>query len=433
MSTSRTVLAAQRRMMATQGTQYEAVVVGGGPAGITVVGNLLERKLSPILWVDDCFDGGRVNRLYREVPSNTKVKTFVDFAEAVAPFRRILSNMPSRSRWDEPSESDSVATDKNDKLSELRRLDQEKGCKLAFAADVCLTLTEGLKKTPGVIAQQGRLAEATLDENPSSPSQWAVQVSNQESSDTVTSARTKRLVLCTGASPTLEPLPVELERARPLELDTALSPTRLSQALSPERPTTVAVIGASHSAILVLMNLYQLASSSKPDLRIRWLTRHSLRYAEYMDGWILRDNTGLKGEAAEWARQHLQPETFKQSGVSNYISRVDYQSGDEEGTFEENLQGCNFYVQAIGYRPDPLPQLKTSSGKEITPYFDNERGTFTYVKESDCGSIGDLARLPGLYGGGIAFPERVVDPQGNVEHAVGFWKFMKFIKRVSPQ
>ncbi len=422
-------------MMSDQATQYEAVIVGGGPAGITVVGNLLERKLSPILWVDDCFDGGRVNRLYREVPSNTKVKTFVDFAEALTPFRRILGNMPSRSRWDEPSESDSVATSKNDKLSELRGLDQEKGCKLSFAADMCLALTEGLKTTPGVVAQQGRLEEATLDENSSSPAQWAVRVSNPESFEAVTSAGTKRLVLCTGASPTLEPLPLEphLISAQPLELDTALSPTRLSQALFPEGPTTVAVIGASHSAILVLMNLYHLASTSKPDLRIRWLTRHSLRYAEYMDGWILRDNTGLKGEAAEWARQHLEPETFKQSDVSNYVSRIDYQSGDEEGTFEENLQGCNFYVQAIGYRPDPLPKMKTSGGKEITPYFDNERGTFTYVKESEGGSMGDLARLPGLYGGGIAFPERVVDPQGNVEHAVGFWKFMKFIKRVSPQ
>lgn len=47
---------------------YEAVVVGAGPAGVTVVGNLLERKVEPILWVDDAFDGGRVNRAYREVP-----------------------------------------------------------------------------------------------------------------------------------------------------------------------------------------------------------------------------------------------------------------------------------------------------------------------------------------------------------------------------
>lgn len=48
--------------------KYAAVVVGAGPAGITVLGNLLERKLGPVLWVDDGFNGGRVNRSYREVP-----------------------------------------------------------------------------------------------------------------------------------------------------------------------------------------------------------------------------------------------------------------------------------------------------------------------------------------------------------------------------
>jgi cation diffusion facilitator CzcD-associated flavoprotein CzcO len=45
-----------------------AIVVGAGPAGIAVVGNLLEREIGRIAWVDPFFDGGRVNRRYREVP-----------------------------------------------------------------------------------------------------------------------------------------------------------------------------------------------------------------------------------------------------------------------------------------------------------------------------------------------------------------------------
>ncbi len=48
--------------------KYEAVVVGAGPAGLAAVGNLLEQKKSPILWVDDRFNGGRLDRYYREVP-----------------------------------------------------------------------------------------------------------------------------------------------------------------------------------------------------------------------------------------------------------------------------------------------------------------------------------------------------------------------------
>ena len=48
--------------------KYEAVVVGAGPAGVAVVGNLLEQKKAPILWVDHVFQGGRLNESYREVP-----------------------------------------------------------------------------------------------------------------------------------------------------------------------------------------------------------------------------------------------------------------------------------------------------------------------------------------------------------------------------
>ena len=32
------------------------------------VGNLLDEDVKPILWVDDKFGGGRLNRMYREVP-----------------------------------------------------------------------------------------------------------------------------------------------------------------------------------------------------------------------------------------------------------------------------------------------------------------------------------------------------------------------------
>ncbi|KAH9829520.1 Pyridine nucleotide-disulfide oxidoreductase [Teratosphaeria destructans] len=412
--------------------EYAAVVVGAGPAGVTVVGNLLERKFEPILWVDDGFDGGRVNRKYREVPSNTKVALFIDFATAVAPFRKIVSGVPSRSRWEEPSASDGVpVSGKDDKLQDLRSLDQGKGCQLSHAADMILMLTEGLKRTPGVVTQQGKVVEAVLDE---ASGKWDVEIdpSNASAQD-ITNARAKRVVLCTGSSPSTQPFPETAADAKPLDLDEALSPTKLSKLLSPLGPTTVSVIGASHSAILVLRNLYNLASSSKPDLKIRWFTRHALRYAEHMDGWILRDNTGLKGEVAVWAKQHLEPEVFPDSPVSQYIEAISYDKQKEQETFHERLPGSDFICQAIGYNRDPIPSLKTSSGKNITPHYDHEKGTFTYVKESDCGTIGNLAPLPGVYGAGIAWPERVEDPHGNVEYAVGFFKFMKYIKRVSPE
>ena len=165
----------------------------------------------------------------------------------------------------------------------------------------------------------------------------------------------------------------------------------------------------------------------------RWLTPHPLRYAVFMDGWILRDNTGLKGEAADWAKANLEPEVYEQSDVSKYIKRIDYKAGLEMDVFLENIPGSNFYVQAIGYNRDPIPTIKTSSGKELMPQFDHEKGSFNYVKESPDGKTQSIEPLPGMFGAGIAYPERVKDPHGNVEMAVGFFKFMKFVKRVSPE
>ncbi|KAK6439057.1 hypothetical protein LTR95_004740 [Oleoguttula sp. CCFEE 5521] len=415
----------QASVMDSPSQTYEAVVVGSGPAGITVVGNLLEQKLSPILWVDKSFSGGRINYAYREVPSNTKVGLFVDFATALAPFRRIVSSTPSRSRWDEPNESDGVAVSgKADKLQDLRSLEQGKGCDLSHAADMCLILTEGLRRTPGVVAQPGQVEGAVLDE---STQQWSVTLRDSaKSSGQSSTISAKRMVLCTGSSPNNSPLPVDIPGLYTLDLDCALSPTLLATVLSPIDSLTVAVIGASHSAILVLRNLYNLASTSKPNLRVKWFTRHPLRYAEFMDGWILRDNTGLKGEAATWAKQNLEPETMPDSDVAKYVKMIQYPSGTEKDVFEREMQGVEYYVQAIGYSRDPIPSLKTSSGRSIEPKYDHSSGGFTYDSKSE-------TKVPGLFGAGIAFPEKVTDPHGNVEYAVGFFKFMRYIKKVVPE
>ncbi|KAH0135786.1 hypothetical protein KCU86_g25381, partial [Aureobasidium melanogenum] len=157
----------------------------------------------------------------------------------------------------------------------LRGLPQDTGCDLGYAADMCLMLTEGLKNAPGVEARQGRVTEAILSET----NDWVVSVklSNGETSKAISS----RMILCTGSSPTNQQLPVEVADLSALDLDHALSPTLLAKAI-PNEPTTVAVIGASHSAVLVLINLYNLASTTHPDLRIKWFTRHPLRYAEFM-------------------------------------------------------------------------------------------------------------------------------------------------------
>lgn len=324
----------------------------------------------------------------------------MDFAEATEPFRKVLKDTPSPH-----------AVDK------IRELPQDRGCDLGYAADMCLMLTQGLKKTPGVEARQGSVTAASLDES----NGWTVEMKLGEGE--TSKAISSRLILCTGSSPKSQELPVKIPDVKPLELDYALSPTILAKEL-PKDPLTVGVIGASHSAVLVLINLFNLASSSHPDLRIKWFTRHPLRYAEFMDGWILRDNTGLKGAAAAWAKENLETDKFDSSPVSKFITKIEYKKNDEVEAYKEYLTGCQYYVQAIGYMRDPTPPLKKGAGSdavEISPNYIHETGGFNDAQ----GNV-----IPSLYGAGIAWPERVTDPHGNVEYAVGFWKFMKYIKRV---
>ncbi|KAA8642229.1 hypothetical protein EYZ11_009013 [Aspergillus tanneri] len=380
-----------------------AVVVGAGPAGLAVMGNLLEKQLGgKIAWVDPYFQGGRVNRKYREVPSNTKVSLFQAYATAVQPFRSVINSTRIPSAF-----------------STLAKLDQEKTCHLHHAADMLKGLSDGIVKMDQVYPCQGFVTAANLVENTSS---WTVRIMRQDSRDEI-EVVTPRLILCTGSSPTEVSIPVAGHDIQRLDLDVVLKPSDLASYLPRNVPHTVAVVGASHSAILALLNLVDLARSSHPHLRVKWFTRHPLRYAEYMDGWILRDNTGLKGLAADFARQQLEDEMLPQSEAGQFVTKVDCGRDQEAAQYERHLPSCSHLVQAIGFTRDPLPELSVN-GHALVPEYDSETGNF----HDHQGRV-----ISGLHGAGIAFPEQVTDPHGNVEHAVGFWKFMRFIKRACPQ
>lgn len=258
----------------------------------------------------------------------------------------------------------------------------------------------------------------------SNTSQWTIRIKGDDSSSEL-EIQTPRLILCTGSHPTNIAVPVPDLDIQPLDLDIVLKPSELAEILPSQDPSTVAVVGASHSAILALLNLIQLARSSHKNLHIKWFTRHPLRYAEYKDGWILRDNTGLKGLAADFARTQLEDDKLSTSQAGEVLTKIDCSGGParESAQYHQHLPGCSYIVQAVGFTRDPLPQL-VANGNPIAMEFDHETGKFH--------EQGDGPIIPGLYGAGIAFPERVVDPQGNVEYAVGFFKFMKFLKRVCP-
>lgn len=235
----------------------------------------------------------------------------------------------------------------------------------------------------------------------------------------MTNVSSDMLVLCTGSSPSSAPLPVKLKE---IGLDDALNPPLLSQMLNPAETMTFAVIGASHSAILVLRNLCNLASTSHPNLRVKWFTRHELRFAEQRDGWIYLDNTGLKGEAATWARENLEDNSLPSSPISKVLEKVKTTKESERKDYERVLPGCTHSVQAIGFHKNPVPLLSRGE-KALQVTHDNKRGGFTDANGHP---------VKGLYAAGIAWPEKITDPEGNTSMNVGMWKFMRYLRETVP-
>ena len=230
-------------------------------------------------------------------------------------------------------------------------------------------------------------------------------------------------MLCSGASPTSIPIRIPNLTISNVSLDTALTPSQLAQAIPNELNTNIAVIGGSHSAILVLMNLFNLSQTTHPKLRVTWFTRSSLLYAEYKDGWILYDNTGLKGQAADFARAQLEDDKLPYSPAGQVIQKVDTGSHEKQ-KYAQLLPTCSHIVHAVGFAPNTPPML-TRNGRPLGRIsYDHLTGDFVDEKGE---------QVKGLFGAGIAYPERVTDNAGNVEYSVGLWKFMKYLKRVVPQ
>lgn len=61
-----------------------------------------------------------------------------------------------------------------------------------------------------------------------------------------------------------------------------------------------------------------------------------------MDGWILRDNTGLKGLAADFARAQLEDDMLPTSPAGRVIEKIDCGGGEsrEAAQYRAELPSC---------------------------------------------------------------------------------------------
>ncbi len=336
--------------------RYSWAVIGAGPAGIAAVGRLLDHGVAgdEIAWIDPEFGAGDIGAKWRAVSSNTQVGLFLDYLNASPSFR--FAQAPA---------------------FELTRIDPQQTCPLGMLADPLVWISSQL--CDRVRPQRTTATELTLRDR-----RWTVHTEHAD----ITS---NNVILAIGSVPKkldhsgLEEIPVE----------TALDPERLGRlALD---GATVAVFGSSHSSMIALPNLLDT-----PVRKVINFYRSPLKYAVYLDDWILFDDTGLKGQAAGWARENIDgrwPQRLERCWVS----------GPE---FPERLQECSHVVYTVGFERRHLP---------VTPQY----GELEYDA-----SNGILA--PGLFGVGIAFPEYRANPLGSGEYRVGLYKFMQLLDAALP-
>ncbi len=335
---------------------YGWVIIGAGPAGIAAIGKLLDAGVphTAISWIDPEFTIGELGKKWYRVNGNTKVKTFINFFNACKSFNY-----------------------KNAPYFAVNQFDIEKSCRLINIVQPLKWITQQLKKQVNCI--NGRVCALSLQNQ-----HWHIELE-----DSVLIS--KQVILATGSYPKSlsHPLPE-------ISAEIALNDQLLeNQNLKHD---TVAVFGSSHSAIVVLENLMNTDVK-----KIINFYRHPLKYAIDMDDYILFDNTGLKGKAADWAKKHID------GACPDRIERVLCNSD----SMQEKLMECTKVIYAIGFEPN--------STITIHP--------FDYPLEYN-DTNGIIA--PGLFGFGIAYPNKVTDPLGNIEHAVGLWKFMQHINRCLP-
>lgn len=338
-------------------TCFQWAIVGAGPAGIAAVGQLLDKGIPPsaILWIDPYFKVGDLGQLWRQVSSNTSVKRFIDFLNAVDAFQ--------------------YDTTTDDFI--LNHLPPEDTCTLEHIVKPLEWITAKLKQQ--VCCQLTTVKSLSLTKR-----RWTL------TSDT-NQFTAYNVILATGSLPSS----LNYSGMHTIPFETAIDKKQLMAAIHPSH--TIGVFGSSHSAIMIVRHLVEAGIH-----QIINFYRSPCRYAIDMGEWILFDNTGLKGQTAAWAREHI-------DGILP-TNLLRYQTND--ANIARYLPQCQQVVYAVGFERRNSISIGDYQHASYNPH---------------TGIIG-----PGLFGFGIAYPQLKPDPFGSIETQVGLWKFMVYLEQVLP-
>ncbi|KAM3145491.1 hypothetical protein pb186bvf_002535 [Paramecium bursaria] len=361
---------------------FQACVIGAGPAGIISVCKLLERNIYPILWVDPKFDcGGLV--YYQDIPSNTKVRIQIDVVNGLGWIQQYRQECDPAQAFDGLNPEETSPLGNSYKMFAMIQniLDQNTKNKVIK-----------IKTVVEKIRFNGQKHEITLGDQQQFQSKY--------------------IFVCTGSQRNTyhsvqEDLFEEFENLEEIDLFKAMSSNECSNHYNEN--DTIAVFGNSHSGMLACMNFFL---NNKRPKKVVIYSRRPIIFAEYLpDGKIANDSTGLKGKVAEWTKKLLQthpdlPIEFIQC---------------ENNEYKQTLKNCTKVVIATGFQRIRLPKIELDGQLLL----DQRIG---YNEESNKIVYGQQ-EIKNMFGFGIAFPQKVLDVTGTYQLSVGFFKFLKTITK----
>ena len=400
--------------------RHRWIVIGGGPAGMTYLTQLLSHKVKPesILWIDKEFIGGAFHK-FEDVPGNTHVSTFINWA---------CSNSVMKSLSEDPS----------DPLNELRTLTPQKSCSLGTVHKVMLNYTNQLRKI--VPSKEGTISKLEFDTSNNFWKAIVAQNSNLKQNTNIGNngksdhqilfpideeiLTSTNVCIATGAIPLKHTnLHLGLQNKQEISLHNAFNLDYLKANLKPH--DVIGIIGGSHSAFVIM---YLINSLQIPNIKIVNFYKSEVRYAVYNKDFILYDNTGLKGEVAEWAKAILQ----KGEKPNFKFDRISVKAPEEQ--LSKEIQECTKFIYSHGFQRCSIPEiiypLKDAVGYEGSgKIYPNISSFMNYSNFNGNINVPHNTQgeetIKGLYGFGLAFPQKVITRVGELEYNVGLAKFAK--------
>lgn len=271
----------------------EWAIVGAGPAGIIVLGMLLDLGTDPksIIWIDPEFNVGRMGKYYSTVPGNAKTKIYIEFLQSCQTFQE--ANSPAAAK--------------------LFEMDQETEYPLGVIVEPLADISNYL--CTKVNCKKDNLCFLNFADDV-----WNVGTSKE-------CFTASHVILAIGAHPKR----LDYDCCDEIPLDLALNKENLKAQVSFN--DTVAVVGSAQSAILLLKYLSELSVG-----RIVNFYRNPIEF----DG-----ESGLKAATARWARDVL----LKHPPAN--LLRI-YNSCD---ALKAWLPICTKIIYAVGFERNDLPTI----------------------------------------------------------------------------